>query len=79
MDSVQLNRRANLHTVIQELAEDGITGETTRATVLGTTQHLLMGMLRGEPISKDFAREVEWVMQRRTGWMDEDHGRNRLD
>lgn len=30
-------------------------------------------MLETDPIPHLFARNVEWTLQRRRGWMDEDH------
>ncbi|UPG92512.1 hypothetical protein [Luteibacter aegosomatissinici] len=79
MDTIQLNRRANLRTVLDELATEGITGAVTRSSILGIDDRELLAMLRGKYISNEAAREIEWSMQRREGWMDEDHRRETLD
>ena len=79
MDTIQLNRRANLRTVLDELAVEGITGAVTRSSILGIDDRELLAMLRGKHIGNDAAREIEWAMQRREGWLDEDHRRERLD
>lgn len=79
MDTIQLNRRANLRTILDELAVDGITGAVTRASILGIDDRELLAMLRGKYISNEAAREIEWAMQRREGWLDEDHRRETLD
>ncbi|QDE39623.1 hypothetical protein FIV34_10605 [Luteibacter pinisoli] len=74
-----MNRRANLRTILDELAVDGITGAVTRASILGIDDRELLAMLRGKYISNEAAREIEWAMQRREGWLDEDHRRETLD
>ncbi|HEY4089913.1 MAG TPA: hypothetical protein VGN46_00205 [Luteibacter sp.] len=78
MDTIQMNRRVNLRTVLDELAAEGITGAVTRASVLGIDDRELLAMLRGKYISNEACREIEWSMQRREGWMDEDHRRESL-
>ncbi|QWT21426.1 hypothetical protein KPL74_05340 [Bacillus sp. NP157] len=78
MDTIQLNRRANLRTVLDELTAEGITGSVTRASILGIDDREVLAMLRGKHIDNEAAREVEWAMQRRVGWMDEDHRREKL-
>jgi hypothetical protein len=71
-DSLQLNRRGNLRAVLDELEDEGIASLQTQARFLRVNCVLLEKMLNGGYIPEVLAREVEWVMQRRTGWMDED-------
>ena len=70
-DHVQLNRRANLRILVAELADDGYLG--AQAAVLGTSTRALQAMLDGDFIGDRDAREFEWAMHRREGWLDEDH------
>lgn len=79
MDTTQLNRRANLRTLLEELTSEGITGTVTRAAILGLDGREVMALLRGKYIGDEAAREIEWSMQRREGWLDEDHRRHLLD
>jgi hypothetical protein len=71
---VQLNRRASLRIVLGELAWAGVSSTAGQAALLGLRPgKALAGFLRGDPISDAVAREIEWAMQRRDRWMDEDH------
>lgn len=73
-DSVQLNRRANLRDVIDELQWEGTCSMEEQVAYLGlASRDSLLALLRGAEITAAHAREIEWSMQRRSGWMDEDH------
>jgi hypothetical protein len=73
-DSVQLNRRANFRDVIAELHWLGTSSVEEQVTYLGLpSRETMMTLLRGGDISAATAREIEWSMQKRNGWMDEDH------
>ncbi|QWT22045.1 hypothetical protein KPL74_08565 [Bacillus sp. NP157] len=71
-DLVQLNRRANLRAILGELLAEGVVTTRAAAQVLQVDPRDLDGMLKGDDIPDAFARDVEWVMHRRAGWMDED-------
>ncbi|UPG88227.1 hypothetical protein L2Y96_12435 [Luteibacter aegosomaticola] len=71
VDCQQVNRRGNLRAVLEELEDEGIVGVAAKAHCLQVNPLLLENMLNGGYIPDAFAREVEWVMQRRAGWMDE--------
>jgi hypothetical protein len=72
LDAIQRNRRANLRIVLKELAFDGICRRPGKAVALHTNRHALAGMMAGRHIPEDFAREVEWLLHKHAGWMDED-------
>jgi hypothetical protein len=73
-DSVQLNRRANFRDVIAELQWLGTSSVEEQVAYLGlASRERMTGMLRGADISFAMAREIEWAMHKREGWMDEDH------
>jgi hypothetical protein len=77
---LQLNRRANLRNVLIELDWLGVCSYENQASFLGLgKRHRLTDLLRGTDIGESIARDVEWAMQRRQGWMDEDHRGDRLD
>ncbi|UPG92766.1 hypothetical protein [Luteibacter aegosomatissinici] len=71
-DCSQRNRRGNLRAALDELKDEGISALQDQASVLHVNGAFLETMLNGGYISDIFARELEWVMQRRTGWMDEE-------
>jgi hypothetical protein len=73
MESLQQTRRANLHGLLRELSKDGLRGLDAQAAFLTTGAIELKGMLEHDAISGPFARTVEWTMQRRDGWLDDDH------
>jgi hypothetical protein len=73
MEHLYQLRRANLRGLLRELACEGLSGLDAQASLLVTRGIALKGMLDTDPISHLFARNVEWTMQRRYGWMDEDH------
>lgn len=73
MEHLYQVRRTNLHGLLRELAREGLSGLDAQAALLLTRGTALKGMLDGDPISHVFARNVEWTMQRRVGWMDDDH------
>ena len=72
-DHLQLNRRANLRTLLAELHRDGYVSLLGQAAVLGVNRAALQAMLAGDPIEDHVARELEWAMHRREGWLDKDH------
>jgi hypothetical protein len=69
---VQLNRRANLRLILKELTSEDVKGIQAQAKALHIGLRFLEEMLTGGYIPETFAREVEWVMQKPDGWMDED-------
>jgi hypothetical protein len=51
-----------------------------QASFLGLGKRLVLTeLLRGADISTTVARDIEWAMQKRRGWMDEDHRNETLD
>jgi hypothetical protein len=79
-DGVQLNRRANLRGVLIELDWLGVCSYENQAAFLGLgKRQILTDLLRGIDITPSTARDVEWAMQKRCGWMDEDHRSEPLD
>jgi len=73
MENLQQTRRANLRGLLHELANEGLRGLDAQASYLTTRAAPLKGMLEHDFITGPFARHVEWTMQRRDGWLDEDH------
>ena len=73
MENLQKTRRANLRGLLSELANEGFHGLDAQAAFLATRAAPLKGMLEHEFINAPFARNVEWTMQRRDGWLDEGH------
>lgn len=79
-DAVQLNRRANLRSVLIELDWLGVCSYENQAAFLGLgKRQILTDLLRGSDITTSAARDIEWAMQKRCGWMDEDHRDEPLD
>jgi len=79
-DGIQLNRRANLRAVLIELDWLGVCSYENQAAFLGLgKRQILTDLLRGTDITTSAARDVEWAMQKRCGWMDEDHRNEPLD
>jgi hypothetical protein len=78
LDAIQRNRRANLRIVLKELAFDGIWRRRGKARVLHTDRRTLAGMMAGEHIPETFAREIEWLLHKHAGWMDEDERHREL-
>lgn len=73
MENLQQTRRLNLRGLLFELAADGFRGLDAQAAFLTIQAASLKGMLEHDVISGPFARNVEWTMQRREGWLDDDH------
>jgi len=73
MENLQHTRRINLHGLLYELANEGIHGLDAQAAFFVTRAVVLKGMLEQDFITGPFARNVEWTMQRRGGWLDDDH------
>jgi hypothetical protein len=74
LDDMQLNRRANLRSVLNELDWLGVCSYENQASFLGLgKRQVLTDLLRGADITPSMARDMEWAMQKRKGWMDEDH------
>jgi hypothetical protein len=79
-DGVQLIRRANLRGALIELDWLGVCSYENQAAFLGLgKRQVLTEFLRSADISSATARDVEWAMQKRRGWMDEDHRGEPLD
>jgi len=79
-DGVQLYRRVNLRSVLIELDWLGVCSYENQAAFLGFgKRQILTDLLRGTDITTSAARDVEWAMQKRCGWMDEDHRGEPLD
>jgi len=74
MENLQQHRRTNLRGLLLELASEGLRGLDAQAAFFTTRSGTLKGMLEHGFITAPFARNVEWAMQRRDGWLDEDHG-----
>jgi hypothetical protein len=74
VDGLQLNRRANLRGVLVELDWLGVCSYENQAAFLGLRKRqVLTDLLRGAEIPAPMARDMEWAMHKRQGWMDEDH------
>jgi hypothetical protein len=74
LDDIQLNRRANLRGVLIELDWLGVCSYENQASFLGLgKRQVLTELLRGGEITPSMARDMEWAMQKRKGWMDDDH------
>jgi len=73
MEHVQEHRRANLRTLLGELDRGGLTEIEAQAAFLVTNSVSLESMLTSTVIGDLFARNTEWTMHRRDGWLDEDH------
>jgi hypothetical protein len=73
MENLQQTRRTNLRGLLFELATEGFRGLDAQAAFLTTRAGALKGMLAHDAIPAPFARTVEWTMQRREGWLDDDH------
>src|SRR4051812_41650850 len=79
-DTVQLNRRASLRAVIDELHWMGTLSAEEQVASLGfSSREVLTSMLQGAEIPAVIAREIEWAMQKRDGWMDDDRRSEVLD
>jgi hypothetical protein len=74
MENLQQTRRTNLRGLLLELATGGFRGLDAQAAFLTTRAGTLKGMLEHDAIPAPFARTVDWTMQRREGWLDDDHG-----
>lgn len=73
-EGIQLNRRANLRGILIELDWLGVCSYENQAAFLGLgKRQVLTELLRGADIAPSTARDIEWAMQKRQGWMDEDH------
>jgi len=70
---MQEHRRDNLRALLRELAQGGLTGTDAQASFLVTNGATLKNMLGRAVIGDRFARNAEWTMHRRDGWLDEDH------
>ena len=73
MEHVQEHRRTNLRTLLGELDRGGLTGLEAQAAFLVTNSGGLENTLTSAVIGDLFARNTEWTMYRRDGWLDEDH------
>jgi hypothetical protein len=77
---LQLNRRANLRNILIELDWVGVCSYENQASFLGLgKRNRLTDLLRGAEIGDSLARDIEWSMQKRQGWMDEDHRGEKLE
>jgi len=79
-DTLQLNRGANLRGVLIELDWLGVCSYENQAAFLGLgKRQVLTDLLRGAAIASPVARDIEWAMHKRNGWLDEDHRGEPLD
>jgi hypothetical protein len=79
-DGIQRNRRMNLRGALIELDWLGVCSYENQAAFLGLgKRQVLTDLLRGTDITAAAARDIEWAMQKRSGWMDEDHRAEPLD
>lgn len=67
------SRRVNLAIVLRELEWDGVVALEAKAELLGTTTQVLRGVIAGDPMSDELAREIEWATHKPGHWMDDDH------
>lgn len=72
LDAIQRNRHANLRVILRECTFDGICRRPGIALALHTDCATVARLLAGAPISETYARELEWLMHKPAGWMDED-------
>lgn len=69
--ALQTRRRANLRHLIQALEREGIQSWALQAGILGDISGPeLQAIMADGTITDAFAREVEWAMQRPSGWLD---------
>lgn len=73
MIELQRIRHSNLLALCSILGNDNVVGTAAQAAVLGVSESVLRAWLDGRLISDGLARELEWAVQRPSGWMDEDH------
>lgn len=73
MSELQRIRHENLLAVCKVLDGDNVIGTAAQAEALGVAESLLRSWLNGRLITDGLARELEWSVQRPSGWMDEDH------
>lgn len=69
-DSLQINRRANLRSIIEELESDGVDSALLIDQVLGMATGTVANIRKGAEITDAMAREIEWAMNRPSGWLD---------
>jgi hypothetical protein len=69
-DSLQINRRANLRSIIEELESDGVESALLIDQVLGMATGTVANVRKGAEITDAMAREIEWAMNRPSGWLD---------
>jgi len=72
LDAIQRHRRANLRIALKELAFEGVCRRPGKAVALHTDRQTLTAMMAGGHIPETFARELEWLLHKHAGWMDED-------
>jgi hypothetical protein len=71
--ALQTRRRANLRHLIQSLEEEGVQSASAQAAILANmTGPQLQALMDGDAISYTLAREIEWAMNRPSGWLDRD-------
>ena len=69
--ALQTQRRANLRHLIEALDHEGVQSWAAQADILaGMTGPALRAVMEGGPVSNALAREIEWAMQRPSGWLD---------
>ena len=70
---VQTRRRANLRHLVLQLQKDGLLSwQLVGQIIAGIDGETLAALLRGEPISNELARDIEWHANRPSGWLDAD-------
>lgn len=74
MTALDHRRRSNLAIVLRELDWSGVEGLKGKAHTLGTTSKILRAIiLDRQSMPESLARDIEWIVHKPAGWMDEDH------
>lgn len=70
--TIQRNRRKNLQIALREIQRDTRSSSLNMAAAtIGIDRLTLRAIDRGADISDALAREIEWSLNQRRGWMDE--------
>lgn len=70
-EDIQLLRRARLGVILDELRREGAPSLTAQALSLGIHPFDLAEIVEGADIGDRMARDIEWAMNLRDGWLDD--------
>ncbi|GAA0912494.1 hypothetical protein GCM10009552_27070 [Rothia nasimurium] len=69
---IQQLRRARLRLILDELRVEGAPSLTAQALALGIHAFDLAEIVEGADIEDRMARDIEWAMNLRSGWLDDE-------